>query len=55
MTSEDLGRQAYQKIILNEYREAVNTLDKAISKYPEDEKLYINRCYCYIQLQEYAR
>lgn len=53
MTSDDLGRQAYQKLILGEYREATNILNKAIDRYPDDHKLYINRCYCSIQLREF--
>lgn len=54
MTADDLGRQAYQKLILGEYKEAVNILNIAINKYPDEYKLYINRCYCSIQLGEFT-
>lgn len=54
-SADDLGRLAYQKLMLGEYKEAVNVLNSAIKKYPEDHKLYINRCYCLIQLQEFTR
>lgn len=55
MSADELGKKAYQKMITKEFREAVNVLTSAVSKYPKDKRLYANRCYCFIQLREYDK
>lgn len=54
-TLEELGSQAYQKALWNDFKGAIAILDKAISKYPHDARLYNNRCYCYSRLKDYKR
>ncbi|XP_054268766.1 uncharacterized protein LOC128990426 [Macrosteles quadrilineatus] len=52
---EELGNQAYQKAVFGDFKGAVSILDKAITKFPRDARLYNNRCYCYFRLQDYKR
>lgn len=55
MSADELGRQAYQKMMLSEYKEAVNILNGAIIKHRNDSRLYVNRCNSFIQLQDYEK
>lgn len=56
MSLEDLGQQAYQKAKLhNDFKGAVEILNKAIGKYPSDKRLYNNRSYCYNKLGKYDK
>jgi len=52
-TVEELGNQAYQKALFQDFKGAIAILDKAIAKYPRDPRLYNNRCYCYFRLKEF--
>uniref|UniRef100_A0A1B6F632 RRM domain-containing protein n=1 Tax=Cuerna arida TaxID=1464854 RepID=A0A1B6F632_9HEMI len=52
-TLEELGNQAYQKALWNDFKGAITILDKAIAKYPRDPRLYNNRCYSYCRLKDY--
>uniref|UniRef100_A0A8D8YBK5 Tetratricopeptide repeat protein n=1 Tax=Cacopsylla melanoneura TaxID=428564 RepID=A0A8D8YBK5_9HEMI len=49
----DLGRQAYQKILFKDYPSAIEILNKAIRLYPREKELYNNRSLCYYHLQNY--
>ncbi|KAL1450109.1 hypothetical protein WDU94_002561 [Cyamophila willieti] len=49
----DLGRQAYQKILFKDYPSAIDILTKAIRLYPKEKELFNNRSLCYYHLQNY--
>lgn len=56
MTSlEELGKLAYQKAVWNDYKGAIDILDRAITKYPKDPRLYNNRSFCYCKVKDYKR
>ncbi|XP_022202331.2 uncharacterized protein LOC111059040 [Nilaparvata lugens] len=51
MSLEDLGQQAYQRAeVFGDHKGAVEILNKAIGKYPDDERLYNNRSCGYLKL-----
>uniref|UniRef100_A0A1B6LCF9 RRM domain-containing protein n=1 Tax=Graphocephala atropunctata TaxID=36148 RepID=A0A1B6LCF9_9HEMI len=52
-TLEELGNQAYQKAVWNDFQGAITILDKAIAKHPRDPRLYNNRCYSYCRLKDF--
>ncbi|KAG8287484.1 hypothetical protein J6590_036352 [Homalodisca vitripennis] len=54
-TLVELGNQAYQKALWNDFKGAITILDKAIAKYPRDPRLYNNRCYSYCRLKDFKR
>ncbi|XP_075210985.1 uncharacterized protein LOC142318298 isoform X2 [Lycorma delicatula] len=55
MSLEDMGKQAYQKANWNDFKGAIEILNKAIKKFPKDARLYNNRSYCYCKLKEYNK
>ncbi|CAH0777936.1 unnamed protein product [Bemisia tabaci] len=55
MSLQELGSQAYQKAVFADYNGAVQILDKAIAKFPKDEKLWNNRCFCLLKLNNFKR
>lgn len=52
-TVEELGNQAYKKALFQDFQGAISILDRAISKFPCDPRLYNNRSYCYFKLKDY--
>lgn len=49
----DIGHQAHQKILFEDYPIAVELLNKAIQHYPKEKELYNNRSLCYYHLKKY--
>lgn len=54
-TLDEMGNQAYQKAMWNDFRGAITLLDTAIKRYPRDVRLYNNRSYCYFKLKDYKK
>lgn len=54
-TLEEMGNQAYQKALWNDYKGSIAILNKAIIKYPHDPRLYNNRCFCYLRIKDYKK
>lgn len=52
---DDLGHLSYQKAVWDDYQGAIDILNIAISKFPNDARLYNNRCYCYCHLRDFKR
>ena len=55
MSLEELGKKAYQKHILEDYKGALKIYETAIKKYPNDSRLLNNRCCCYIRINDFKR
>lgn len=54
-TLEEIGNQAYQKAMWNDFKGAIALLDKAIKRWPKDARLYNNRSYCHCKLKDYKK
>lgn len=54
-TLEELGSRACILATFGRHREAIETINTALRKYPNDERLLNNRCCSYIQMRNFER
>lgn len=52
-TLEDLGSRACILATFGRHREAIEVINAALWRYPDDKRLYNNRCCCFIQIFEF--
>lgn len=54
-TLEELGSRACILATFGRHREAIETINTALKKYPNDERLLNNRCCSYIQMRNFEK